>query len=114
LTLRHIPGILEIQNSQVLDIRGGMMAQSLTRVVQLPARGQITIPTEFRRRLGLEDGALLRMRLTDDRIEIEPLATAEAGLRLYTDEELRQFQAEDKIDAETAAAVRRLLAAGEL
>ena len=91
-----------------------MTAQSFTRVVQLPARGQITIPTEFRRRLGLEDGALLRMRLVGDKIEIEPLAMTEEGLRLYTDEELRQFQAEDKIDAESATAVRRLLAAGEL
>ena len=79
-----------------------------------PPRGQITIPTEFRRRLGLADGALLRMRLVGDKIELEPLVMTEAGLRLYTDEELRQFQAEDKIDAESAAAVRRLLAAGEL
>ena len=91
-----------------------MTVPSFTRVVQLPARGQITIPTEFRRRLGLEDGALLRMRLVGDKIEIEPLAMTEAGLRLYTDEELRQFQAEDKIDAESVTAVRRLLAAGEL
>ena len=91
-----------------------MTLQSLTRVVQLPARGQITIPTEFRRRLGLEDGALLRMRLVGDKIEIEPLAMTEAGLRLYTDEELRQFQAEDKIDAESVTAVKRLLTVGEL
>lgn len=91
-----------------------MAVQSFTRVVQLPARGQITIPTEFRRRLGLEDGALVRMRLAGDKIEIEPLVTADASLRLYTDEELRQFEADDKIDAETASAVRRLLAAGEL
>ena len=91
-----------------------MTVQSFTRVMQLPSRGQITIPTEFRRRLGLEDGALLRMRLVGDKIEIESLAMAEASLRLYTGEELRQFQAEDKIDAESAAAVRRLLTAGEL
>ena len=54
------------------------------------------------------------MRLVGDKIEIEPLAMTEAGLRLYTDEELRQFQAEDKIDAESVTAVRRLLAVGEL
>jgi AbrB family looped-hinge helix DNA binding protein len=91
-----------------------MTVQSFTRVVQLPARGQITIPTEFRRRLGLEDGALLRMRLVGDKIEIELLAMTEADLRLYTDEELRQFQAEDMIDAESVTAVRRLLAVGKL
>lgn len=36
-----------------------------------------------------------------------------AELRLYTDEELRQFLSEDRIDPESAAMVRRLLAAGE-
>jgi len=32
-----------------------MTVQAFTRVVQLPSRGQITIPTEFRRRLGLAE-----------------------------------------------------------
>jgi AbrB family looped-hinge helix DNA binding protein len=90
-----------------------MTVQLLTRVVQFPARGQITIPTEFRRRLGLEDGALLRMRMVGDKIEIEPLTMTEAGPRLDTDEELRQFQAEDRTDADSSAAIRGLLATGE-
>ena len=38
---------------------------------------------------------------------------AVAKLRLYTDEQLRQFLSEDKIDLESAAMVRRSLAAGE-
>ena len=31
--------------------------QSSARIVQLPARGQITLPTDFRRKLGLKEGA---------------------------------------------------------
>jgi AbrB family looped-hinge helix DNA binding protein len=85
-----------------------------TRVVQLPARGQITIPTEFRRSLGLADGSLLQMRLVEDRIEIRPLRVADAQLREYTEAEIQQFLEEDKIDEATAGAVRRMLAEGAL
>jgi AbrB family looped-hinge helix DNA binding protein len=88
--------------------------ENATRVVQLPARGQITIPSEFRRSLGLTDGSLLQMRLVGDRIEIRPLRVAESQLRRYTEAEIQQFLDEDKIDEATATVVRRLLAAGEL
>ena len=88
-----------------------MVEQAATRVIQLPSRGQITLPTDFRRKLGLAEGDLLRLTLIGEKIEIEPVRTAEANLRRYTETEVQQFLEEDKIDAKTAAAVRRLLAA---
>jgi bifunctional DNA-binding transcriptional regulator/antitoxin component of YhaV-PrlF toxin-antitoxin module len=91
-----------------------MASESGVRVMQLPPRGQITIPTEFRRRLGLADGALLQMRLLGQTIEIKPLISSESQLRQYTEAELSQFLEEDKIDEATAASVRRLLAEGML
>lgn len=91
-----------------------MASETGVRVMQMPPRGQITIPTEFRRRLGLADGALLQMRLLGQTIEIKPLVQPESQLRQYTDAELSQFLDEDKIDEATAAAVRRLLAEGAL
>ena len=91
-----------------------MANEAGVRVVQLPARGQITIPTEYRRRLGLADGALLQMRLVGEVIEIRPLAQPDTQLRQYTEAEIQQFLAEDKIDAETAATVRQLLAERKL
>jgi len=86
-----------------------------SRVVQMPARGQITIPTDMRRQLGLEEGDLLQIRLIEGKIEIEPLAAAEkAQWREHTEAEIKEFLAEDRIDEDTAAAVRGLLAKGEL
>lgn len=41
-------------------------------------------------------------------------ALGQKPLREYTDEEIQRFLAEDKIDEETAQAVRRLLAQGKL
>jgi bifunctional DNA-binding transcriptional regulator/antitoxin component of YhaV-PrlF toxin-antitoxin module len=87
-----------------------MVSETGVRVMQLPPRGQITIPTAFRHRLGLTDGALLQMRLVGQKIEITPLAQPEQQLRQYTEAELAQFLEDDKIDAETASAVRRLMA----
>jgi len=91
-----------------------MAEQTMTRVVQLPSRGQITLPTDFRRKLGLAEGDLLRMTLIGEKIEIQPVRTADARLRQYTEAEVQQFLEDDKIDAETAAAVRRLLATDAL
>jgi AbrB family looped-hinge helix DNA binding protein len=91
-----------------------MSDEYATRVIQLPARGQITIPSEFRRSLGLTDGSLLQMRLVGDKIEIRSLRVADPLLREYTEAEMQQFLEEDKIDEATAAAVRRLLVEGAL
>jgi len=91
-----------------------MKTSRLARVVPLPARGQITLPTEFRKRLGLAEGDLLQISLAEDRIEIRPVVPPGQKLREYTEAEIQQFLDEDRIDEGTAAAVRRLLASGEL
>jgi AbrB family looped-hinge helix DNA binding protein len=51
----------------------------LTRVVRPLRRGQITIPADFRRRLGIDDDTLLELTLRDDRIEIVPVTTRPAS-----------------------------------
>jgi len=85
-----------------------------TRVVQLPSRGQITLPTEFRRKLGLTEGSLLQISLVDDKIVIRPVPPTDVKLREYTEAEISQFLADDRIDEETVTTVKRLLAEGAL
>jgi AbrB family looped-hinge helix DNA binding protein len=96
----------------------GLLEQEIVmqsaRIVQLPARGQITLPTDFRRKLGMKEGSLIEMRLAGDRIEIRPARTDPDILREYTEAEIQQFLEEDRIDDDTAQAVRRLLATGKL
>ena len=69
------------------------------RIVQILARGQIALPADFRQQLGLDEGALLKISLIDDRIEVKPIASDQEALREYTDEEIRQFLEDDKLDA---------------
>jgi bifunctional DNA-binding transcriptional regulator/antitoxin component of YhaV-PrlF toxin-antitoxin module len=82
-----------------------------SRLVRLLPKGQITLPAEYRRRLQLDDDTLLRLTLTDEGLQVIPVRTTPkgSGLREYSDREIARFLAEDRLDAATAAKVRRLL-----
>ena len=83
--------------------------QSGTKAIRQLKGGQITIPVEFQRRLGIEDDALLQISLSDGELRIKPLGATspadqadwfrrlydyfapvreEAMERRYTDEEI--------------------------
>ena len=62
-----------------------------TRIVRLLRRGQITIPAEFRRRLGIDDDTLLQLTLREDRIEILPVVTTPAVDKAWAKELYEMF-----------------------
>jgi len=86
--------------------------QSLSKLVRPRARGQITLPVEFRRRLRIDSQTILNVTLKGECIEIVPLRPVprEELLRDYEQDQIASFLAEDRIDPKTAAKVRRLLA----
>jgi AbrB family looped-hinge helix DNA binding protein len=88
-----------------------MAKDKSTRLVKPYAKGQITIPAEFRKQLGIDEGTLLRLKLIGSKIEITPVRIVEEGrfLREYRNTEIEAFLEEDKISASTAAKVRELL-----
>jgi bifunctional DNA-binding transcriptional regulator/antitoxin component of YhaV-PrlF toxin-antitoxin module len=84
-----------------------MAEKELTKVVRLRPRGQLTIPSELRRRLKIDADSF-----KEGKIEIRPLrltAEEEVPLREYSDEEIQRFLEEDRLDPETLAKVRKLL-----
>jgi len=85
--------------------------KEMSKVVKPLAKGQITIPAEFRERLNIGSETLLYLQLKGGKIEITPLRVVpESGvLREYSVKEIEQFLAEDALDAETAAKVHQLL-----
>jgi bifunctional DNA-binding transcriptional regulator/antitoxin component of YhaV-PrlF toxin-antitoxin module len=89
-----------------------MAEKPLTRIVRSQAKGQITVPIEFRERLGIDQDTFLRLTLRGSKIEVAPvqLSTGGSALRDFSRKELDAFLEEDKIDRKTAAKVRRLLA----
>lgn len=84
---------------------------ALTKLVRPLAKGQITLPAEFRRRLKIDAETILSLTLKEGKIEMVPLRplAVEEGLREYGDDEIERFVEEDRLDPETAAKVRRLL-----
>ena len=87
-----------------------MAVERMTRLVKLYTRGQITIPAEFRRRLGIDESSILQMRLRGSSLEITPLRVDEDRLlREYDAAEIQAFLREDKLDRKTAAKARKLL-----
>ena len=86
--------------------------ESMTKIVKSLPRGQITIPIEFRKKLGIGDDTILTLSLKGNKIEITPAVVREAGedeLREYTDREISQFLKDDRIDQKTARNIKRLL-----
>ena len=50
-----------------------------SRLVRSLRSGQITIPAEFRRALGIEADSMLRLTLTEGELRIKPVRVAEQG-----------------------------------
>lgn len=89
-------------------------AKPRRRVIRVQAKGQVTIPSDFREALGLDPEALVSVSLVGDHLEITPLRQDEEALRRYTDEDITRFLDEDRLDEETARRVRDLLRQGAL
>lgn len=83
----------------------------LTRLIRPLPKGQITIPIDFRRKLGIGEDTILRGTLKKGKIELSPIQPVEdrKQLREYSDSQIRQFLKDDRIDSRTANKVRRLL-----
>jgi AbrB family looped-hinge helix DNA binding protein len=89
-----------------------MIEKNVSQLVKPLAKGQITIPARFRRALGIDADTYLRITLEGQRLVLTPVRVVDADETLgrdYTRNELEAFFAEDKLDAETVAKVKRFL-----
>ncbi len=94
-----------------------------TRIIRQLRSGQVTIPSEFRKQLGIEDDSLLQVTLIDGELRIKPVHIREesAGspwLRELYDRftPIRDQAAdlsEDEINDAIDAAVKAVRAAGD-
>ncbi len=92
------------------------MVQTKTRskVIKALAKGQVTIPSEFREMLGIDARTLLVVSVVGDHLEIAPLNPGQETLRRYTEKEIARFLEEDKLDESTARRIREMLRSGAL
>ncbi len=83
------------------------MSESKTTVV-VSTRGQITLPSELRRRLGIREGGVVTLEERNGALILRPAAVFE--LAMYGDQEIARWDAEDAIDDAERRRIRRKLA----
>jgi antitoxin PrlF len=70
-------------------------------------RGQITLPAQLRRRLGIQPGGVLMLEESEGRVVLQSAATVE--YEVYSDEDIARWDAEDELSPEERAQLSRYL-----
>jgi AbrB family looped-hinge helix DNA binding protein len=85
-----------------------MTKEGRKRLVKSSAKGRVTIPADFRERLGIGENTILQMELKSSCIVVTPLRMVDEDRLLWNYDTLQveDFLEEDSIDPETAAKVR--------
>lgn len=74
-------------------------------LTSLSKRGQVTLPAEVRRALGLKPGDTLVVRVEAGRVVLEPAVVL--PVELYTEERIREFAENAQVTPEELDAFRR-------
>jgi len=70
-------------------------------------RGQITLPSSVRKRLGIQSGGVVTLEEKDNVVMLRPAAVVE--IETYSDEQIAQWDRADRIEtAERNALLKRL------
>jgi AbrB family looped-hinge helix DNA binding protein len=71
------------------------------------SRGQITLPSLVRKRLGIQSGGIVTLEERDNVVVLRPAAVFE--IETYSDEDITQWDKEDRLEsAERNAILKRL------
>lgn len=80
-------------------------ANTFDALVQLSSRGGITLPATMRRAMGLRPGDLMRIRMEDGKIVLEPVVVP---VEMYSEERISEFTLESEMtETELEEAGRR-------
>lgn len=79
------------------------------KLVRPQSKGMVTIPTEFRRKLGIDENSLLEVKIVDRGVFFVKVPAPNEDIELYSDEQIAEWLKEDRLDTETAQKVKRLL-----
>ncbi len=80
----------------------------MVEYAQVSRRGQITLPATVRERLGIKSGDMMILEDRGTEVAVKPAVVME--VELYTDEQIAQWDAEDKLDDEERRAILKALA----
>lgn len=81
------------------------MTDSLKSNVVVSQRGQVTLPAEVRKRLGIKEGGVLTLEERHGEIILRPAAVLEVAM--YSDEDITRWDREDRLNNTERAAIRK-------
>lgn len=82
---------------------------SSMKVVKPQSKGMVTIPIEFREKLGIDSDSLLEVKMINNGvafIKIDYQSKKES--RIYSDQQIKQWLKDDKLDAATVRKLAKL------
>ena len=80
------------------------------KVVRAQSKGMVTIPAEFRQKLGIDANSLLEARLVDDGVLFVKMTYNQPEhVEIYDDKQIQEWLEEDKLDTKTAKKIEKLL-----
>lgn len=75
--------------------------------ILVSSRGQITLPSSVRKRLGIRSGGIVTLEEKDNALVLRPAAVVE--METYPDEEIARWDREDRLEpAERTVLLKRL------
>ncbi len=80
-----------------------------TKVVRTQAKGMVTIPVEFREKLGITEDSLLQAELTSKGVLFIKLHYPSKDADFYSDQEIAEWMKSDQLDAKTVKKLENLL-----
>lgn len=81
----------------------------MTETVVVSGRGQITIPADMRKRLGIEPGGTMTIEETPGGLLVKPALQITVDLDVYSDEEIARWDEEDRLSGAERVALLALL-----
>ena len=79
----------------------------MSETLLVSSRGQITLPAELRKRLGIKGGDVVILEDRGNEVVLKPGIVLE--VQHYSDRQIEQWDAEDKLSKQERARIRKLL-----
>lgn len=80
-----------------------------TKFVRTQSKGMVTIPIEFREKLGIDPNSLLEVRLIENGVMFVKLEMTPRKPELYSDHQIKEWVKIDQMDEKTVKKLRKLL-----
>jgi antitoxin PrlF len=80
----------------------------MRQTVLVSNRGQLTLPSDLRKRFGIDKGGVVVLEERDNELVLKPAVVLE--IEMYSDRQIAEWDAEDRLDPADRVAVGRRLA----